>query len=95
MELHSTENHLRFSVIVPAFNAEVTLSSCLEALVEQSISKEDYEVIVVDDGSTDDTSEIARQCEVKFFCQTNHGPAAARNKGAAEAGGDIILFTGR
>jgi len=93
MEPHSTENHLRFSVIVPAFNAEVTLFSCLEALVAQSISKEDYEVIVVDDGSTDDTSKIAQQFKVRFLYQTNRGPAAARNKGAAEAEGRIILFT--
>jgi len=93
MEQHPTENRLRFSVIVPAFNAEVTLSSCLEALVAQSISKEDYEVIVVDDGSTDDTSKIAQQFKVKFLYQTNRGPAAARNKGAAEAEGRIILFT--
>lgn len=83
---------LKFSVIVPAFNAEITLPTCLEALGQQSVPKKDYEVIVVDDGSADDTSKIARQFNVKCIYQTNRGPAAARNKGANEAEGDIILF---
>ena len=84
---------MRFSVVIPAYNAEKTLSSCLEALVDQSTPKPDYEVIVVDDGSTDDTSEIAKKFNVKYIFQTNQGPATARNKGALEAQGDIILFT--
>ena len=84
---------MRFSVIIPAYNAERTLSSCLEALVDQSLPKQDYDVIVVDDGSTDSTSEITKRFNVKYIFQTNQGPAAARNKGAREAVGDIILFT--
>ena len=93
MASHPTESGLRFSVIVPAFNAEMTLSFCLEALCEQSVPKEDYEVIVVDDGSSDDTSKIAKQFNVKCIYQPNRGPAAARNRGADEAKGAIILFT--
>ena len=76
---------MRFSVIIPAYNAERTLSSCLEALVDQSIPNQDYEVIVVDDGSTDGTSKIAKGFGVKYIFQTNHGPATARNRGAREA----------
>lgn len=83
----------RFSIIVPAYNAEKTLSACLESLADQSVSEANYEVIVVDDGSTDDTSKITNRFNVKYIFQTNQGPAAARNKGADAAAGQIILFT--
>ncbi len=82
-----------FSVIIPVYNAETTLSLCLKALSHQSVAKEDYEVIVIDDGSTDNTSNIAKKFNVNYISQTNQGPATARNKGARAARGDIILFT--
>jgi len=82
-----------FSIIIPAYNAEQTLGACLEALNRQSTTREDYEVIVVDDGSSDGTSKKAKGFNVKYIFQTNQGPATARNKGAQAAGGDIILFT--
>jgi len=82
-----------YSIIIPAYNAVRTLEKCLVSLSNQSISNEAYEVIVVDDGSTDSTPDIIRRFPVKYFWQPNQGPAAARNKGAREAQGDIILFT--
>lgn len=84
---------MRFSIIIPAYNAEKTLSSCLASLTDQSLSKELFEVIVVDDGSTDSTSKIAGQFNIHYIYQANQGPAAARNRGARDAKGDIILFT--
>jgi glycosyltransferase involved in cell wall biosynthesis len=84
---------MKYSVIVPTYNAMSTLGSCLKALTKQSIDKEEYEVIVVDDGSTDRTSDIVKQFPIKYFGQPNQGPATARNKGAVEATGEIILFT--
>jgi cellulose synthase/poly-beta-1,6-N-acetylglucosamine synthase-like glycosyltransferase len=83
----------RFSIIVPAYNSEKTLSACFESLADQSVSEANYEIIVVDDGSTDDTSKITKRFNVKYIFQTNQGPAAARNKGADAAAGQIILFT--
>ncbi len=81
------------SVIIPAFNAEKTLRSCLDSLMNQDYS-DDYEVIVIDDGSTDLTPRIVQEFEkVRLIKQSNAGPAVARNRGAAEAKGDIILFT--
>lgn len=84
---------IRFSIIIPAYNSEKTLSDCLESLEDQSLSKKAYEVIVVDDGSTDSTATIAKKFNNKYIYQTNQGPASARNKGVNLAVGDIILFT--
>jgi len=81
------------SVIVPAYNAQDTLGSCLAALQAQSLPRDRYEVIVVDDGSTDRTADIARQYGARLLHQPNAGPAAARNRGAQAARGEILLFT--
>lgn len=82
-----------YSVIVPAFQAAGTIGACLEALAGQTIPRECYEIIVVDDGSTDDTAAIARQAGVCVITQPNEGPAAARNRGASAARGGLLLFT--
>ena len=81
------------SIIIPAYNAERTIKQCLESIMSQDYTG-DYEVIVVDDGSTDSTPHIVSGFStVKLFRQKNAGPASARNKGASEAKGEIILFT--
>lgn len=84
---------MKFSVVVPTFNRATTLRQTLTALVGQDYP--DYEIIVVDDGSTDGTREmIAREFpRVRYAYQTNRGPAAARNRGIAIATGDVIAFT--
>ena len=79
------------SIIVPAYNAAQTLPACLEALQRQTQPPD--EIIVVDDGSKDQTSQVARACGVELFEQTHQGPAAARNLGLYNARGDIVLFT--
>ncbi len=84
---------IKYSVIVPAYNATNTIEACLKALLHQSIDRNEYEVIVVDDGSIDRTSEIVKPFSIHYFYQKNQGPATARNKGAQEAKGEIILFT--
>jgi cellulose synthase/poly-beta-1,6-N-acetylglucosamine synthase-like glycosyltransferase len=82
------------SVIVPAYNAEATLGRCLNGLSNQTVSQDHYEVIVVDDGSEDDTRARARCCpEARLYTQAHAGPAAARNHGVRQAHGDILLFT--
>jgi cellulose synthase/poly-beta-1,6-N-acetylglucosamine synthase-like glycosyltransferase len=82
------------SVIIPAYNAEKQIPLCLDSLSNQSLPKDQYEVIVVDDGSTDRTKEIAGEYEaVRVIAQANQGPAAARNNGASQSKGDILLFT--
>ena len=81
------------SVIIPAYNAEETLEACLAALGSQSVDAGEYEIVVVDDGSRDRTSEIAERYGVRLVRQPNAGPAAARNRGAQVARGEILLFT--
>ncbi len=82
-----------FSVIVPAYNAADTIGACLDALARQTVPTGSYEVIVVDDGSTDGTAEVAREHGAIVISQPNAGPAAARNRGAEAARGEILLFT--
>ncbi len=81
------------SVIVPARNAADTLGSCLMALASQSVDRARYEVIVVDDGSSDETPQIAEASADRLVRQTPQGPAAARNAGAAIAKGGLLIFT--
>jgi glycosyltransferase involved in cell wall biosynthesis len=79
------------SVIVPARNSAATLPACLRALQSQSYPP--AEIIVVDDGSTDGTAGIAHQFGVTVLTQAHSGPAAARNRGAQQARGELLLFT--
>lgn len=81
------------TVIIPAYNAENRIGACLEKILHQETDRA-YEVIVVDDGSKDGTARTA--CgfpNVRVVSQVNQGPAAARNRGATEARGEILLFT--
>ncbi len=85
---------LQFSVIIPAYQAEATIGRCLDALSRQTVPQAAYEVIVVDDASTDRTSERVRAFPgVHLLTQPHAGPAAARNLGLRQAGGHIVLFT--
>ena len=84
---------MKVSVIVPAYNAQKTIGQCIDALLAQTYPRESYEVIVVDDGSTDGTADVVKAYPVKYLYQRNQGPATARNIGVREAQGEIILFT--
>ena len=78
------------SVVIPAYNAEVYIAETLRSVATQTLSP--VEVIVVDDGSTDATQEIAEWFGAKVIQQCNQGPAAARNTGATNAVGRWIAF---
>lgn len=79
------------SVIVPAYNAEASLERTLSSLLAQDY--EPLEVIVVDDGSTDGTAEVAaRFPDVVVVRQENAGPSAARNRGVEAANGEFVAF---
>jgi glycosyltransferase involved in cell wall biosynthesis len=81
------------SIIIPTFNGASRIGNCLDALSHQTAGR-DAEILVVNDGSTDNTADVvARYSGVRLITQSNAGPAAARNRGALEARGTIILFT--
>lgn len=83
---------MRASVVIPAYNAASTLDACLDACFHQTHPP--HEIIVVDDGSTDDTPDRVRtHPNVHLVQQENAGPAAARNHGARVATGDIVVYT--
>lgn len=79
------------SVVIPAYNAGRFLGQAIESVVAQSLAA--HEIIVVDDGSSDDTFATARACPgVTCLRQANRGAAAARNAGIGHACGDFIAF---
>lgn len=82
----------RFSVVIPAFNAETTLARAIESVRAQSWPA--HEIIVVDDGSTDASADVARKFgdAVRLMQQPNSGVSVARNAGATEATGDWLAF---
>lgn len=80
------------TIIIPTFNRCSLLNRALDSVYKQSYSN--YEVIVIDDGSTDETAEMMQQNfpEVKYFIQNNRGVSSSRNKGLAFATGEWIAF---
>ena len=89
------ENRIKISIIVPIFNSESTLERCLNSLVSQSFDR--YEIILVNDGSTDNSERICNSFGLRYPCIRyyyipNSGVSEARNIGLKEAVGDYILF---
>lgn len=84
----------KISVVVPAFNTESTLRLCLDSLAKLDYPSENLEVILVDNGSTDATLDIARDYNVTILSEpTIKSSYAARNKGILAAQGELIAFT--
>lgn len=86
------QNKPLVSVIVPAYNAQETIQDCLDSLASQSY--ENFEVIVVDNNSTDETRKIAGSYDktVKLYSEGKKGSFAARNTGVEKSQGEILAF---
>jgi glycosyltransferase involved in cell wall biosynthesis len=86
----------QFSVILPTYNRANILRECLEALERQTLAPENFEVIVVDDGSSDATGAICRDYQstlaLQYLRQTNAGAGAARRRGVQHSRGKFLLF---
>ena len=85
----------KFSIIIPVYNAEKYLVTCLESVLKQTY--QNYEIILVNDGSTDSSYDIAKKFTekhefIKLYDQENQGASAARNNGIKVANGDYIIF---
>ena len=86
---------MKFSIIIPCYNTGLYLEKCLKSILRQTY--ENWEVILVDDGSTDNTAEIIKSYvrkdnRIKAFYQKNRGASAARNSGIVKVSGDYIIF---
>jgi glycosyltransferase involved in cell wall biosynthesis len=81
------------SVIIPTYNEEKNIERCLKAFENQTISRKDFEIIIVDGQSTDKTIEIAEKYADKVIQQVSKGVGGARNDGARIAKGDILVTT--
>jgi len=80
------------SVIVPVFNGGNKIERCTNALKRQRTERA-FEIIIVDDGSTDGSLQKITGHNIRVFKQANQGPAAARNLGVEKSRGKIVLFT--
>lgn len=82
----------KVSVIIPTYNCASMIAECLDSVLNQTFK--DFEVIVIDDGSTDDTERVIAPYKnrITYIRQVNQGAAAARNRGIKEARGDYIAF---
>jgi len=86
------DSHPRFSVVIPAYNEAEFLGSCLDSLLAQDF-RDSYEIIVVDNNSTDATADVARSYGVIVVHEPKPGVCSARQCGTAAARGEIIVST--
>jgi glycosyltransferase involved in cell wall biosynthesis len=81
-----------FSIIIPAYNEELLLPACLQSLQKQTLSKDEFEIIVIDNGSIDNTPSIAQEYGAQLFIDTQSNVSGLRNRGAQQAKGEILAF---
>ena len=81
------------SVVICAHNEEKGIAKCIEGVKNQTYPKDNYEIIVVDNASSDKTAEVAKDLGVRVVFEKNKGIAYARQRGAESAKGDIVAFT--
>ncbi|MGB3189448.1 MAG: glycosyltransferase [Limnoraphis sp.] len=86
-----------FSIVIPTYNRPERLKNCLQSITNLNYSRDRFEVIIIDDGSSMSLEPVVtpfhQQIEITFITQPNAGPASARNTGAAKARGKFIVFT--
>lgn len=86
---------MKLSILIPMFNAQAYIGNCLESLVQQNLSKDDYEILVMDDGSSDNSADLVKTYTSKYknirlYKEKNAGAYASRNKLLKLAKGEYI-----
>lgn len=84
---------MRVSIIIPAYNAKNTIKEAVDSVLNQDFFKRDFEIIVINDGSTDNTLKVLKTYgkRIKIINQKNHGAVKAANRGFREAQGEYII----
>lgn len=95
--MESLNNSCRLSIIVPFFNSEKFLRRCVESIQNQALLLSEFEIIMIDDGSTDSGLKIVSELQneysnIRLFSQTNSGQGIARNYGIAQSRGEYLTF---
>lgn len=86
-------NDIKFSIIIPVYNVQDYVAKCIESIMQQTYKN--FEIIVVDDGSTDDSKKIVKNFSdkrIKIISKENGGLSSARNEGLKHINGDYIWF---
>lgn len=88
---------MKYSIIIPVYNVEDYISRCLDSIIEQGVDKSTYEIIVVDDGSPDNSSRIVMEYQKRYdnislIVKKNGGVSSARNVGISNASGEYLVF---
>lgn len=88
---------MRLSIIIPVYNASAYLERCVNSCMSQGISEDEYEILLCDDGSTDNSLSLANELKakhncIKVFSQENAGAGMARNLGLKHAKGNYVIF---
>ena len=90
---------MKFSIIIPLYNKEKYIERCLDSLLDQGLEPNEYEVIIVDDGSKDSGALVVenyakrnKDVRIELIIQKNQGPSAARNNGLNKATGEYVYF---
>lgn len=85
-------NNKRFSILIPVYNRDIYVKYCIDSVFSQTFK--DFEIIVIDDGSTDLTPEVLKSYKERIITlsQKNQGPDVARNLGASQASGEYLVF---
>lgn len=88
---------MKISIIIPVYNTEQYIQRCLESCVHQDLATEEYEILIINDGSTDNSLKIAVDFardykNINIISQDNGGLSSARNSGLAIAKGEYVLF---
>jgi glycosyltransferase involved in cell wall biosynthesis len=84
---------LRFSVVIPVYNSKATIARCLDSLAGIDYPRERFEIVLVDNGSTDGTLEILQKYPFRIVHENNKNAFSARNCGIAHSSGEIIVLT--
>ncbi len=93
------EKKISVTVVIPVFNGQETIGKCLRAFDKQVYSSDLFKVLVIDNGSTDNTEDIIKSsiehlsCNVEYILEERKGVTRARNRGISESNSDVILFT--